>query len=298
MFRKSYLLLFAAAATVACSSGGNVDVAAESDLDPDPVPSAATVKVVSFNIRVDSRDEHGWDRRREAVAKMVNEERPTLLGLQEAQPHQLTYLAKNCPDYAWYGLGRDTGRVPAATERYAAEECMAIFWRTADVELLDKGTFWLSQTPDEISYGWDADYRRTATWCRLRLKATGREIFYLNTHLDHKGPQAREQSIRLIVEKLAALNAAGAPAFLTADFNSSTSSAIFDPLRSVMTDARTHAPAADMGGTYNAWGTKSTVIDHVFYKDAIPTGFNVLRKYYGVPYISDHYPVEAIFRVR
>lgn len=296
MFRKSIVCPLLAVAAVACSSGGSVD--APADPDPDPAPAVATVKIVSFNIRVDSRDEHGWDLRRDAVVKMVNEERPTVLGLQEAQPHQLAYLARNCPDYAWYGLGRDTGKVPAATESYAAEECMAIFWRTDAAELLDKGTFWLSETPDEVSYGWDAAYRRTATWCRLRLKATGREIFCLNTHLDNKGERARGESIRLIVERLAGLNVTGAAAFLTADFNSSTSNAIFDPLRSVMTDARTHAPAADTGGTYNAWGTKNTVIDHIFYKGATPTAFNVLRKYYGVTYISDHYPVEAIFRVR
>ena len=297
MSLKSVVYPLLAAAALSCSSGG---AAADLPVDPDPSPqpAVAAVKVVSFNIRVDSRDEHGWDCRREAAARMVGEERPTVMGLQEAQPHQITYLAKNCPDYAWYGLGRDTGRVPAATDSYAAEECMAIFWRTADAELLDKGTFWLSETPDKVSYGWDADYRRTAAWCRFRLKATGKEFFYMNTHLDNKGPQAREQSIRLIVEQLAELNAAGSTAFLTADFNSSTSSAIFAPLRSVLTDARTHAPAADTGGTYNAWGTKSTVIDHIFYKKAAPSGFNVLRRNYGVTYISDHYPVEAIFRVQ
>jgi len=297
MFPKFVLCWVLAVAARSCSSG---DAAAElpDTPAPQPEPSAVEVKVMSFNIRVDSRDEHGWDNRREAVVRMVDEVRPTVMGLQEAQPHQLTYLTKRCPDYAWYGLGRDTGRVPAATDSYAAEECMAIFWRTADVELLDKGTFWLSQTPDEVSYGWDADYRRTATWCRLRLKANGKEFFYLNTHLDNKGPQAREQSIRLIVGKLAELNAEATIVFLTADFNSSTASAIFDPLRSVLTDARMHAPAADTGGTYNAWGSKSTVIDHIFYKGAVPTGFHVLRKNYGVTYISDHYPVEATFRVR
>lgn len=62
------------------------------------------------------------------------------MGLQEAQPHQITYLAKNCPDYAWYGLGRDTGAIPPETESYAAEECMAVFYLTTEVELLDKGT--------------------------------------------------------------------------------------------------------------------------------------------------------------
>ena len=113
MSLKSVVYPLLAAAALSCSSGG---AAADLPVDPDPSPqpAVAAVKVVSFNIRVDSRDEHGWDCRREAAARMVGEERPTVMGLQEAQPHQITYLAKNCPDYAWYGLGRDTGRVPAA----------------------------------------------------------------------------------------------------------------------------------------------------------------------------------------
>jgi hypothetical protein len=67
------------------------------------------------------------------------------MGLQEAQPHQITYLAKQCPEYAWYGLGRDTGEAPPKTETYASEECMAIFFQTSIVEMLDKGTFWQSE---------------------------------------------------------------------------------------------------------------------------------------------------------
>lgn len=297
MYPKFLFCPLLAAVALACSSAG-----AASDTpvvpEPAPAPTGAAMKVMSFNIRVDSRDANGWEHRRAAVVRMIGEERPTVMGLQEAQPHQLTYLAEQCPDYAWYGLGRDTGLVPAATDSYAPEECMAIFWRKDEVELLDKGTFWLSATPDRLSLGWDAAYRRTATWCRLRLKADGREFLYMNTHLDHKGEQARKRSIRLIAEKLAELGGTAATVFLTADFNSSTSSDIFDPLRAVLTDARTHAPAADTGGTYNGWGASSTVIDHIFYKGATPTGFNVLRKDYGAAYISDHYPVEATFRVR
>lgn len=295
MFFKNAFYAVLAVVAAACSSGSG-----DEPVDPAPAPKPATaaLKVISFNIRVDSRDEHGWDRRREAVVRMVGEERPAVLGLQEAQPHQITYLAKNSPDYGWYGLGRDTGKVPAETESYAAEECMAIFYRTSDVELLDKGTFWLSETPGKVSYGWDANYRRTATWGRFRLKTIQKEFLCLNTHLDNQGSVARGESIKLIVAKLAELNPEGLPVFLTADFNSTTSNSIFNPLRSVLMDARTHAPAADTGGTYNGWGTKSTVIDHIFYRKATPTGFNVLRKNYGVTYISDHYPVEATFGIQ
>lgn len=86
------------------------------------------------------------------------------MGLQEAQPIKSPIWPKTARDYAWYGLGRDTGAIPPETESYAAEECMAVFYLTTEVELLDKGTFWLSQTPDIPSKGWDAAYNRTCTW--------------------------------------------------------------------------------------------------------------------------------------
>ena len=97
--------------------------------DDDDKPQKSTnVSVVSFNIRVDNPvdGDNVWENRKAAAVAMIESEQPTLLGLQEAQPHQITYLAKNCPDYAWYGLGRDTGECPPETDSYAAEECMAI----------------------------------------------------------------------------------------------------------------------------------------------------------------------------
>ena len=75
---------------------------------------------------------------------------------------------------------------------------MAIFWRTAELELLDKGTFWLSETPDQVSKGWDASYRRTCTWAGFRHRKSGQTCYFFNTHLDNDGKVAREESIKLL----------------------------------------------------------------------------------------------------
>ena len=111
------------------------------------------IGVVSFNVRLDSELDGNdrWENRRQAAAEMIRREQPTLVGLQEAQPHQLRFLAANCPGYAWYGVGRDSGKVPSETGEYPAEETMAVFWRESEVELLDRGTFWLSEVPDSVS---------------------------------------------------------------------------------------------------------------------------------------------------
>lgn len=124
------------------------------------------IGVVSFNVRLDSEldGDDRWENRRQAAAEMIRRERPTLVGLQEAQPHQLGFLAANCPGYAWYGVGRDSGKVPSETGEHSSEETMAVFWRESEVELLDRGTFWLSEVPDSVSKGWDAYCNRTCTW--------------------------------------------------------------------------------------------------------------------------------------
>ena len=285
----------------ACSSSDAGNGAGEGESQPKPQPKEYTdISVISFNIRVDNAADgtNVWRNRRDAVVTMIERERPMLLGLQEAQPHQITYLSEHCPDYAWYGLGRDTGKVPPATDSYAAEETMAIFWRTAELELLDKGTFWLSETPDQVSKGWDASYRRTCTWAGFRHKKSGQTCYFFNTHLDNDGKVAREESIKLLVSRMKTINSKRRVSFLTADFNSNVTDACFAPLHVYMRDARANAAVSDDYPSWNGYGASTGRLDHVFFSGDNCTAreFRTLRGDYGVPYISDHYPVAACFR--
>ena len=285
----------------ACSSSDAGNGAGEEESQPKPQPKEYTdISVISFNIRVDNAADgtNVWRNRRDAVVTMIERERPMLLGLQEAQPHQITYLSEHCPDYAWYGLGRDTGKVPPATDSYAAEETMAIFWRTAELELLDKGTFWLSETPARGSKGWDASYRRTCTWAGFRHKKSGQTCYFFNTHLDNDGKVAREESIKLLVSRMKTINSKRRVSFLTADFNSNVTDACFAPLHVYMRDARANAAVSDDYPSWNGYGASTGRLDHVFFSGDNCTAreFRTLRGDYGVPYISDHYPVAAWFR--
>ena len=285
----------------ACSSSDAGNGAGEEESQPKPQPKEYTdISVISFNIRVDNAADgtNVWRNRRDAVVTMIERERPMLLGLQEAQPHQITYLSEHCPDYAWYGLGRDTGKVPPATDSYAAEETMAIFWRTAELELLDKGTFGLSETPDQVSKGWDASYRRTCTWAGFRHKKSGQTCYFFNTHLDNDGKVAREESIKLLVSRMKTINSKRRVSFLTADFNSNVTDACFAPLHVYMRDARANAAVSDDYPSWNGYGASTGRLDHVFFSGDNCTAreFRTLRGDYGVPYISDHYPVAAWFR--
>lgn len=243
------------------------------------------IKVMSFNVLVSQNDNvNNWGQRKVAALNMLNEEKPTILGLQEATLPQVNYLAENLPQYGWVGIGREDGQ--------NSGEFMAIFYLKDEVELLDSGTFWLSETPDTPSMGWDAACKRTCTWTKLKMKKTGTEFAYLNTHLDHVGKQAQRNGLALMVERCAQIVPKGMTAFVTADFNATTDDPIFEPLKADMLDARETAPETDRRGTFNGFDNlQNVVIDHIFYRGAEAHTFRVLDKYYGAPYISDHYPV-------
>lgn len=249
------------------------------------------ISVMSYNVRVDvSEDgEHRWPNRRHASLNLIRTEQPTIFGVQEALPWQYQYLADSLSaEYGSYGVGREDG--------VARGEYMAIFYRKDQVELLDCGTFWLSETPEVPSRGWDAMCRRTCTWTKLKMKESGKTFFYFNTHLDHVGAEARRQSLLMIAERIKEYAAADEPVFLTADFNSTVDQPIYEPIKALLIDSRMEAPESDHRATLNRWRADQKeradcVIDHIFVRGVEPQSFKMLDGDYGAPFISDHYPV-------
>jgi endonuclease/exonuclease/phosphatase family metal-dependent hydrolase len=251
------------------------------------------LKVLSFNIRMSDGSqqtdgENHWQYRKEAVVQMLLDVHPAVIGMQEVCWEQMEYLRENLTGYDGIGVGRDDG--------VQAGEVMAIFYDKERLELIKSGTFWLSETPDEVSRGWDAACHRTATWAQLRDRKSGEVWVLINTHLDHKGPQARQEGMRLIAERVAKFKAQGHRVVVTADFNATTDEPIFAPLYAVAKDARKEATASDQSMTFNGWGTSYSQIDHIFCHGFKVERFEVMKDDYGVPYISDHYPVAAELR--
>ncbi len=261
----------------------------ETEIVPDEIPDTQ-VKVISFNVRTGTSDQgtmNAWDKRKAAVKPLFTKENPTVFGVQECLLFQREYILEQLPAYDCVGVGREDGKENG--------EQTAIFYKKDELTLDASGTFWLSETPDTPSKGWDASYKRTATWTMFTVKATNKKFFYINTHLDHAGASARGNGIILLCEKLASLNPDGHPAIITADFNSEASDQIFAPLKQIMQDARETAAKTDKQGSYNAWGQKSSNIDHVFYSGFKALEFRTVRDIYnGVQFISDHYPIAAV----
>lgn len=275
-----FVILLSLAVLLLCGGCGN----REKDVE---------IKYISYNIRYanTSDGDNAWDIRKPATKEMIEREQPDVFGLQEALIGQLQYIDSNFPQYSRVGVGRDDGKEEG--------EFMAVYYRSDKFKLLKNGDFWLSETPDECSMGWDAACRRIVTWAKLKDKETGKVFYAFNTHLDHVGEVAREQSILLIVKKIDEIvKKDKVPVFLSGDFNSNVNSAIFDPLKSIMKDSRAILPESEWIPTYNNFGNgNDAMIDYIFYKNAEVLDFKTLNGDYGKPYISDHYPVMATMKI-
>lgn len=250
-----------------------------------------TITIISFNVRMNTKADgkNAWDKRKSATLQMVKQEKPTLLCLQEALPEQKAFLEMNLKDYRAIGVGREDG--------HSMGEHMAIFYLAGKYELLEYGDFWLSETPDKVSKGWDAACHRIVTWGLFRHQRTGTEFYCFNTHLDHVGEVARRESILLIKKKISEIvKDEKLPLVLTGDFNSSTDNEIFAPLKESLLEARKSAVVTDNKGTFNSYGTSpnNIVIDHILVRNCKALIFKTLDGNYGKPFISDHYPVKAV----
>jgi endonuclease/exonuclease/phosphatase family metal-dependent hydrolase len=258
-------------------------------------PQSHNLKFISFNIRLGSEwskeqdGENYWDNRKEAVVGMIRQENPDAIGMQEVLPNQLAYLDSALTDYQRIGVGREDGK--------SQGEHMAIFFKKDRLELVKGATYWLSQTPDSVSLGWDAACHRTVTMALLRDRQTDRQMLYMNTHLDHMGPIARAGSTELLSQLAAQWAPDSIPVLIGGDMNSNERDTIFNAFsRAGLANCRDLAPVSDTAYTYNAFGKDNpNRIDHFFHRGLTLKSFRTLNGDYGIPYISDHYPVELIF---
>lgn len=189
---------------------------------PRAAPNAETaLAVVTANLRTSSAPDgvNAWPLRKAGALALLRGLSADVLGVQEALVDQHNAVAAALPGYVAVGGGRDDGKRKG--------EFSSLFLRRARLELLDSGQFWLSPTPEVPgSMGWDAAYTRVCSWALVRDRHNGRELLVANTHFDHLGVRAREQSAKLIVARLHAAAGVRTPAavappiLLLGDFNS------------------------------------------------------------------------------
>ncbi|MDP8244693.1 MAG: endonuclease/exonuclease/phosphatase family protein [Candidatus Hinthialibacter antarcticus] len=256
------------------------------------------INVMTFNIRYDNRDDpNPWPDRKGEVASIIN--RADLIGLQEALKTQIDDLTERLPDHAWFGVGRDDGK--------AKGEYTCIFYRKDRFTLNGSGTFWLSETPDVPgSMSWDTSLTRICTWGKFTDKKSKKTFMMFNTHFDHRGRQARDESAKLIARMGVQLSD-GAPSILTGDFNSREDSNAYKTLVELFYDARyyTGKPPVGPHATFTNWKEvgQGSPIDYIFIlkenSQALqPVNHVVVDEMFRGFYPSDHLPVMATIELK
>lgn len=245
--------------------------------------SAQTLNVASYNIRLhtkaDYKNGEGWTERRDEMCNLIAFSAFDIFGTQEVCHDQLQDMLDRLPEYGYVGVARDDGAT--------AGEYSPIFYLKSRFEVLDSGTFWLSETPDKVSYGWDANCRRVCSWAHLKDKITKKKFWFFNTHMDHIGVVARAEGAKLILTKIRQMCGGDERVILTGDFNVAQGSIPYNTIAEsgFMFDSFNLADIKFApSGTFNNFDIKRNSdkrIDHIF----VSRGIDVLR--YGI--LTYHY---------
>lgn len=251
----------------------------------------AQQKYMSFNVRFDNPADADdrWELRKKELCEMIKKYDPHFLGIQEALPRQVEYLDAQLPDYKYVGFGRDG--------EGSISESVPIFYESNAYELIKTEVFWLSETPEIPSKGWDAALNRITTYGAFLSKQTGDTIHVFNTHYDHKGEKARVNSSHVLISKLKAWKLLDAKVILMGDFNSGPEEEPIEILQRTFTDAMMSSKSEAQGpsGTFNGFDPNALPdprIDYIFTLNVEVLNFITIDdKRKNGRWISDHLPV-------
>ena len=252
---------------------------------------AQQFKVMTFNIRLslDSDKENSWNNRKEETMALMTYYHPDIMGVQEAVPQQMRDMKAKLTNYDYIGVGRDDGK--------DAGEYSAIFYDKNRLKVLESGTFWLSETPDVPSKGWDAAYPRICTDGLFKDSKTGKKFWALNLHFDHVGNVARVKSSQMILERIKKMNPKNYPLVLTGDFNLTEDSEPIQIMSKSLDDSFYHTKIPHYGpkATWQAFDVNTIAkdrIDYIFVKGfTVLTNRTINDRRSNNLYPSDHFPV-------
>lgn len=256
------------------------------------VVNAQNIKVMTYNIRLDLKSDeiNAWSQRKDFFTAQLQFYSPDIFGIQEALPNQVSDISAALPGYTHVGVGRDGNNTGEAS---------SIFFKKKRFVIKDSGTFWLSETPDTVSKGWDAAYKRVCTYAQLLDKKTKKQFWVFNTHLDNEGELARTKGLELILSRMQSMNTMHFPIILTGDFNTEPSAPRIQLLKTKMTDTREASVQKPFGpsGTFNGFKHNEPVtmlIDYIFISKEtnwIVNKYAILSDSKDLRYPSDHLPV-------
>lgn len=249
------------------------------------------LKVMSFNIRlnVDSDKENSWTNRKQDAVDLLSYYHPDYFGVQEALPEQMKDIKNGLKNYDYVGVGRDDGKEKG--------EFSAIFYDTERLQVIKSGTFWLSETPEKPSRGWDAAYNRVCTYAVFKDKKSKKEFLAMNLHFDHIGNVARVKSADLILKKIKEINPKNLPLTLSGDFNLTDDTEPIKIISQNLKDSfynseKKHYGPKETFTAFNVTEVPQDRIDYIFVKGfKIKSNRHINDRRENLLYPSDHFPV-------
>lgn len=245
------------------------------------------ITICSFNIRGSNMDTgvNAWSNRKKMVIREFTNYRYDIVCMQEPLADQVQdFLSIGI--YEWLGV---SAQGTADTDVFTP-----IFYNKKKLNVLDYGTFWLSETPDVVSKGWDGKFPRICTWAKFRDIENCRTFYVFNTHLDHVGTIAKLEGARLICKKIKEMTTKEA-VFITGDMNSIPGTPPVNAFLSEFINSRDIATEkSGPAGTAHSYGKlyPPSQIDYIFVNEYVSvTQAVTITKNSDPVYMSDHYPI-------
>lgn len=255
------------------------------------------LNVMTYNIRYDNPGDapNNWSNRKKYATDAILDGDVDILGVQEALHNQMNDLQRALKGYKYIGVGREDGK--------EGGEYSPIFYKAGRFEIVKSGYFWLSETPEVVSKGWDAANVRIATWAKFKDKTTGNIFFVLNTHFDHKGQIARRESVRLLLNRVNEYSDNNSyPVIVTGDFNALPDSDVIKSITDTdnplhLTNSRAVSPEIfGPDWTFHNFGRMKTpdriMLDYILVRNNVSVlRYEVIEGNYGNIWLSDHCPI-------
>ncbi|GAA2131878.1 endonuclease/exonuclease/phosphatase family protein [Glycomyces algeriensis] len=255
--------------------------------------------VMTYNLKSASgRAPHSWWKRRPLVKAVLENELPSIICTQEGRYRQLLELREDLDGYDWVHLGRGGG---------SRSEATAIFWDASRLLPLEYDHLWLSKHPNVIgSRNWGSGTIRMLTWVHLEDRATGRRLYVVDNHFDHRSEKARRKGARILLDTIEPFLD---PVIVAGDFNCGPDSATHRALTGGgLADAWEHADErlTPDWATFNRWRSQPTEgptrMDWILARSSEDCAVEIHRA--GVNAYaegdltpSDHWPVQALIRL-
>ena len=223
--------------------------------------------IMSFNVRADlPKDiEHNWNNRKEAILRMIADIKPAVICMQEVMPHMYKYLKENLSNI------------------YRCTDLNVKWFDAGKVIFYDKKRYILNNFR-EVYFPTNEEDPKPKSYIDITLLNIHTHKYFkvLNTHLSVYSKKLRESSITTLCRELSKFNDFNK--FLCGDFNCISTSTEFESLR------LQYNITPNQERTFNHFDDTVAHLDYII-SDRLITGYKVINKDYGVPYISDHYPI-------